>query len=90
MAWAAAPTKDTYFWAQFRRLRRHRGEKRARLAVAHSLLTVIWHRLKYGTEYGEWGPTTSTGSSHGACVERQAIARRERLGFLVTLQKKTA
>src|SRR3954447_25976204 len=40
MAWAAAHTKGTYFWAQFRRLRRHRGEKRALLAVAHSLLTL--------------------------------------------------
>jgi transposase len=50
MAWAAAHTKGTYFWAQFRRLRRHRGEKRALLAGAHSLLTVIWYMLKHGTE----------------------------------------
>jgi transposase len=88
-AWAAAHTKDTYFWAQFRRLRRHRGEKRALLAVAHSLLTVIWHMLKHGTEYRELGADYFD-RIEPQRLERQAISRLERLGFVVTLQKKTA
>jgi transposase len=74
MAWAAAHTKDTCFWAPFRRLRRHRGEKRARLAVAHSLLTVIWHRRKDGTAYREGGgPTTLTGSSRGVSSAQPSL-----------------
>jgi transposase len=89
MAWAAAHTKDTYFWAQFRRLRRHRGEKRALLAVAHSLLTVIWHMLKHGTAYRELGADYFD-RIEPRRLERQAVARLERLGFVVTLQKKTA
>jgi transposase len=89
MAWAAAHTKGTYFWAQFRRLRRHRGEKRALLAVAHSLLTVIWHMLKYGTEYRELGADYFD-RIEPRRLERQAVSRLERLGFTVTLQKKTA
>ena len=89
MAWAAAHTKDTYFWAQFRRLRRHRGEKRALLAVAHSLLTVIWHMLKYGTAYRELGADYFD-RIEPQRLERQAVSRLERLGFTVTLQKKTA
>jgi transposase len=89
MAWAAAHTKGTYFWAQFRRLRRHRGEKRALLAVAHSLLTVIWHMLKYGTEYRELGADYFD-RIEPQRLERQAVSRLERLGFTVTLQKKTA
>jgi hypothetical protein len=89
MAWAAAHTKDTYFWAQFRRLRRHRGEKRALLAVAHSLLTVIWHMLKHGTEYRELGADYFD-RIEPQRLERQAVSRLERLGFTVMLQKKTA
>jgi transposase len=89
MAWAAAHTKGTYFWAQFRRLRRHRGEKRALLAVAHSLLTVIWHMLKYGIAYRELGADYFD-RIEPRRLERQAVARLERLGFTVTLQKKIA
>jgi transposase len=89
MAWAAAHTKGTYFWAQFRRLRRHRGEKRALLAVAHSLLTVIWHMLKHGIEYRELGADYFDRIDPQR-LERQAVARLERLGFVVTLQKRTA
>jgi transposase len=88
MAWAAH-TKGTYFWAQFRRLRRHRGEKRALLAVAHSLLTVIWSMLKHGTAYRELGADYFD-RIDPLRLERQAVSRLERLGFAVTLQKKSA
>ena len=54
-AWAASRTKDTYFTAQYRRLARRRGRKRALVAVGHSLLVVIYHVLKRGTEYEELG-----------------------------------
>ena len=65
------------------------GEKRARLAVAHSLLTVIWHRLKDGTAYREWG-ADDFDRIEPRRLERPAVARLERWGFVVTLQKKTA
>jgi transposase len=50
-AWAAIRTKGSYFQAQYRRLAPRRGKKRAALAVAHSLLVVIFHMLKTGSSY---------------------------------------
>ena len=45
-AWAASRTKDTYLSAQFHRLRARRGAKRAAVAVAHSILTIVYHLIK--------------------------------------------
>ena len=54
-AWAATRKKDSYFAAQYRRLAARRGKKRAIFAVAHSLLTVIYHMLKTGSTYKDLG-----------------------------------
>ena len=54
-AWAAARKKDSYFQAQYRRLAGRRGKKRAIVAVAHSLLTIIYHMLKNASDYRELG-----------------------------------
>jgi len=54
-AWAAIQTKGSSVGAQFQRIAKRRGEKRAVVAVAHSLLTVIYHVLKNGVVYEELG-----------------------------------
>jgi transposase len=54
-AWAAIKVKDGYFGAQFRRIARRRGHKRAAIAVAHSILTVIYHVLTRGVFYEDMG-----------------------------------
>jgi transposase len=54
-AWAATRKKGSYFKAQYRRLAPRRGKKRAALAVAHSLLVVIYHMLKNGSTYKDLG-----------------------------------
>jgi transposase len=54
-AWAAPRKKDSYFAARYRRLAARRGKKRAIFAVAHSLLTVIYHILKTGSTYQDLG-----------------------------------
>jgi transposase len=54
-AWAAIKVKDGYFGAQFRRIARRRGQKRAAIAVAHSILTVIYHVLTRGVFYEDLG-----------------------------------
>src|SRR5919197_1133744 len=54
-AWAAVKVKGGYFGAQFRRIARRRGEKRAAIAVAHSILTVIYHVLSRGAFYEDLG-----------------------------------
>lgn len=45
-AWAASRSKDTYLASQFHRLRARRGAKRAAVAVAHSILIIVYHLLK--------------------------------------------
>ena len=55
-AWAASHKKDSYFQAHARNLMHRRGRKRGLVAVAHSLLTVIYHMLKEGTAYRDLGP----------------------------------
>jgi transposase len=48
-AQAAARTKDTYLAAQYRRLAARRGAKRAAVAVAHSLLVMVYALLTQQT-----------------------------------------
>jgi Transposase IS116/IS110/IS902 family len=54
-AWAATRKKDSYYGAQFRRLRPKRGPKKAICAVAASMLTAIYHMLKDGTHHQDLG-----------------------------------
>lgn len=54
-AWAASRKKNSYFYAQYGRLAGRRGKKRAIIAVAHSLLAVIYHVLKNRVEYKDLG-----------------------------------
>jgi transposase len=54
-AWAAKNQKDSYFKAQFHRLKSKRGPQKAICAVAASLLTTIYHMLKDGTQYQDLG-----------------------------------
>jgi Rhodopirellula transposase DDE domain/Transposase IS116/IS110/IS902 family len=60
---AAARTKDTYFAAQYRQIARRRGPKAA-VAVAHSLLDLIWHLLSTGSA----SRTSATTSSSAAAT----------------------
>ena len=54
-AWAAARTKDSYFHAQFVRLKSRRGPKKAIMAVAASMLTAWYHMLRNGVEFHDLG-----------------------------------
>jgi transposase len=54
-AWGAVRKKDSYLQAQFFRIRARRGQKKAILAVAASILTAIYHMLKDGTLYEDLG-----------------------------------
>ena len=54
-AWAAAHTKDNYLSAQFKRLAIRRGNKRALMAVAHTILRVAYHVIGHDRVYCELG-----------------------------------
>ena len=52
---AARKVKNSYFYAQYQRIAARRGKNRATIAVAHSILTVIWHMLKHNLPYRDLG-----------------------------------
>jgi transposase len=83
-AWAATRTKNSYFAAQFRRLMK-RGPQKALIAVAHSLLGVIWHMLTRHTPYRELGADYFQRRDQQHLV-RSHVRKLEALGFRVQLQ----
>ena len=54
-AWAAAHSRDTYLAAQFWRLARRIGKKKAAVAVGHSILVIAWHLLTNDCDYADPG-----------------------------------
>jgi len=88
-AWAASHTKGTYLAAQYRRLAKRRGRKRALVAVGHTLLGIIYHVLKRGTTYAELGPEFLD-RLEPERLTRQLIKRLEALGHKVTLEPRPA
>lgn len=54
-AHSAVKNKNSYFYAQYKRISAHRGSKRAYVAVAHSMLVAIYHILKDGVAYKDLG-----------------------------------
>jgi transposase len=88
-AWAASHTKDTYLAAQYRRLAKRRGRKRALVALAHTLLGIIYHVLKEGTTYRDLGPDYLD-RLEPERLTRQLVKRLESLGHKVTLEPRPA
>jgi len=84
VAWASIQTKASYFHAQFHRIARRRGREKAAVAVAHSLLVVIYHILTTGKPYVELGVDYFNQLDAGR-VERHHVRRLEQLGYTVTL-----
>ena len=52
---AASHTRDTYLAAQFWRLKRRIGHKKAAVAVGHSILVICWHLLSENCDYQDLG-----------------------------------
>lgn len=88
-AWAASRKKDSYFAAQFKRITARRGVKRANMAVAHSMLCIIWELLRHGQTYQDLGRDYFDRSNEDR-IKRQLVKRLEKLGFEVKLEKKDA
>jgi transposase len=84
-AWAAARKKDSYYKAQFNRLKARHGPKKAICAVAASMLTAIYHMLNNGVEHQDLGG----GYFDRRPVEQKAnrlVAQLAKLGFRAELQ----
>jgi transposase len=84
-AWAAKRQKDSYYRAQFFRLRARRGPQKAICAVAASLLTAIYHMLKTGTVHRDLGAAHFDRRSRESKTKR-LVAQLARLGYQVLLE----
>jgi transposase len=84
-AWAASRKKDSYYKAQFNRLRSKRGPKKAICAVAASMLTAIYHMLKDGTFHQDLGADHFDRRSTDVKAKR-LVAQLAKLGFQVELR----
>ena len=83
---AAKQTKKSYFRAQYNRLVRRRGKKKSQKAVAHSLLTTIWHLFTTGRPYADLGADYFDKLDEARIVKAN-IRRLEHLGYSVTVTK---
>lgn len=88
-AHAVSHTRDNYLAAQFRRIARRRGQKRAAIAVAHSILVIAYHMLRNRTEYRDLG-SDYFDQRNLARLQHTLVKRLEGLGFNVTLEPSAA
>ncbi|TLN14247.1 IS110 family transposase [bacterium] len=83
---AAARSKNSYLAAQYHRIAARRGGKRAAMAVAHSILVIAYHILKYGTAYSDLGVDYFDRRAKHAIASR-AKHRLEALGYRVIIEQ---
>jgi transposase len=88
-AWGAARRKDGYLGAMYRGIAVRRGEKRAVVAVARTILQAAWHVLSKGEEYKERGGDYFD-RINSEQTKTKLIRRLERLGYEVELKPKQA
>lgn len=84
-AQAAARKHDSYLAAQFSRLARRRGKKKAAIAVGHSILVIIYQMLKDNETYDELGHNYFEERDREA-IKHSLITRLERMGWKVKVE----
>jgi transposase len=83
-AHAAGRRRNTYLSAQYRRLASRRGNKRAAVAVGHTILVIAYHLLERSCDYEELGGDYFDKRDR-QFVERRLVRRLEGLGYKVSL-----
>lgn len=85
LATAAAKT-DTFLGERYRRIVKRRGKLRAMVAVARSILVIIWHLLNDPTaRYRDLGSDYHANQTDKGKKARNHIRQLQALGFTVTL-----
>ena len=79
--------KNNYLSTQYHRLARRLGKLKAAMAVAHSLLVIIYHVLADKQPYRDLG-ADSFDKMDKERQTRQALRRLEALGYDVSLSPK--
>jgi hypothetical protein len=86
VAWSNTRSQN-YLGAQFRRLARRLGPQKAIVAVAHSLIVIIYHLLKDGALYEDLG-ADHFGTLDAERLQRHHVRGLEQLGYAVALTPK--
>ena len=86
-AWAAARSRDTYLAAQFWRLARRIGKKKAAVAVGHSILVIAWHVLSRRRRTTAISAETTSPATPTPNASRNNLVKQlQALGYAVTLR----
>ena len=83
---AAGRTKDTYLRAQYLRVKRRQGHKKAIVAVAHSILVAAYYILSEQKPYQELGGDFFIRRQDQERLTQRLVRQLERLGQRVTLE----
>ena len=86
-AWSAARSRNTYLSAQYWRLSRRIGKKKAAVAVGHSILVICWHLLTNNCDYADLGGDYFKRPANTDHRKNQLIQQLLDLGYQVTLNK---
>jgi transposase len=85
-ALAATRKNRSALQAQYRRIKRHAGHKKAVLAVGHQILEIAFYIMRDGVNYQELGPDYFDRRYAERAVRRH-VRQLETLGFRVTIEK---
>ena len=87
VVWVISHMKDNYLSAQYHRLARRLGKKKAVVAVSHSLLVIIYHVLSTKQPYSDLGADYFEQRDSTRLTQR-SVRQLEALGYTVTLVPK--
>ena len=82
---AAVRTKGSYFGAQYRQIARRRGPNKAAVAVAHSLIELVWHLLSTGEVFEDLGDDYFQTRRDPERQAQRLVSQLENLGFTVSI-----
>lgn len=80
---------NNFLGAQYRRIAARKGRQRAAIAVAHSIMTIVYHLLTKKEDYKELGANFFDRRREEQ-IKKQSVHRLEALGFTVTLSAEQA
>lgn len=84
-AWSILRKKNCFLTALFFRIASRGGQKKAAMAVAHRILTIVWHIIAEGGVYKEIGPHPEDHNNPDRAA-RRLTKRLTQLGFQVELK----
>ena len=85
-AWVASHQKETYLAAQYKRMVKRMGKKKALVAVGHTIVVIVWHVLKKKASYQELGGDYFD-RRYKEQQKKRLIKQLESLGLKVTVEE---